>query len=174
MEVHIARDHRPNLCPLCNKAFKRKTEVNKHLKGCVRKMKADSEMKAKEAGDEAERFKAQEVLNMVNAYQEELGIKDEDEEKGEFPCPLGCKTVFTRKESIQKHIKHVHEKYKPKSCDICGKAFRDQFLLRQHLRRRHKIAENDESVQKESSPEMGENVQGVERESAPAPLPEII
>ncbi|KAG0720955.1 Zinc finger protein 497 [Chionoecetes opilio] len=46
-------------------------------------------------------------------------------------CPQ-CHYKTVRREHFLRHIKNVHQNYRPFLCDICGKAFKRQDALKQH------------------------------------------
>ena len=55
-----------------------------------------------------------------------------------FTCgEVGCGKIFQSKESLSKHIRHVHQKIKDKQCKLCGKHLTDITSLRKHIISKH-------------------------------------
>ena len=50
-----------------------------------------------------------------------------------FPCPQ-CQRSFEKKERLRIHILHVHQKYRPHVCKMCGKRFSQSSSLNKHSR----------------------------------------
>lgn len=50
-----------------------------------------------------------------------------------FPCHL-CQRSFEKKDRLRIHILHVHQKYRPHICKICGKRFSQSSSLNKHSR----------------------------------------
>ncbi|XP_066920822.1 PR domain zinc finger protein 14-like [Clytia hemisphaerica] len=50
-----------------------------------------------------------------------------------FPCHL-CQRSFEKKDRLRIHILHVHQKYRPHVCKICGKRFSQSSSLNKHSR----------------------------------------
>lgn len=58
--------------------------------------------------------------------------------KSSYSCDwVGCNRhnghIFTQRQKLLRHI-HIHTKYKPCKCDICGASFAVDSMLKQHLR----------------------------------------
>ncbi|XP_033098125.1 adenosine deaminase-like [Anneissia japonica] len=54
-----------------------------------------------------------------------------DQGDRKFPCHL-CRRSFEKRDRLRIHILHVHEKYRPHKCGVCGKCF-SQVELHVHL-----------------------------------------
>ncbi|XP_058823408.1 zinc finger protein 883-like [Topomyia yanbarensis] len=141
------------LCPVCNKAYKRKVHLERHVEshnqkqletthslsvsltnsvgGCPEDVSSESLMLTKKAecrfcGDT---FASNEVLA---AHTKESHPKDRP-----FSCPI-CKKAFQSISNRNNHL-HLHNQDNPFKCAHCGQTFKSKVYLNRHRKAIHTI-----------------------------------
>lgn len=126
-------------CHSCNKGYKKKCELKKHL------ISHDDTIQAQNQ-DEAELIhKAKQIVNDRISYKCELCkkvmftkrgfLRHMRVHSGKRPCRCElCGKCYRIEQDLARHIRDVHEGLKKYACDICGRAFANKGAKDDHRR----------------------------------------
>ena len=134
LSKHTENVSLPHSCNICNKSFQAKVSLDNHLKykhSDTRKFvctKCDSKFKQRKNLNAHMR-----TVHSTNPSKEDYW---QDIPKETFKCET-CGTIFTRKSSLQQHVKVKHEVQNLFECDHCKNKFRYKKNLEQHILEKH-------------------------------------
>ena len=137
------QEYKSNSCHKCDKSFSREDALKAHIKYVHENPWSQ---KCQYCGD---RFTYPRNLrnhmttkhgNDSNNYEDNSSEDEEtikeDCEVTEHACHL-CKKIFTAKNNLKRHIKHIHENPQRFKCNICSKRFNWSHDLKNHMRITH-------------------------------------
>ena len=123
----------PFKCSICTADFKRKEQMETHVSTVHEGKKLYKCTDCKKEFT-LKRNLYRHSITTKHSYPFSLKIKGTGEAK--FDCEI-CGKKFMKKESIQHHIKAIHEGKKPFKCSICGIAFGYEKTLSRHIQNIH-------------------------------------
>jgi len=115
--IHSTEIHK---CDYCDFTTNRAMKVRVHMKKHLRPAKPCPEC-GKLVKSLAQHFR----LNCSSTAQKER-----------FPCPI-CEKTFSKKDGMQKHVRHVHDNVKNILCNFCDYKTNSSFNLRLHISKMH-------------------------------------
>lgn len=115
--IHSTEIHK---CDFCDFTTNRAMKVRVHMKKHLRPAKPCPEC-GKHVKSLAQHFR----LNCSSTVQKER-----------YPCPI-CEKTFSKKDGMQKHIRHVHDNVKNILCNFCDYKTNSSFNLRLHVSKMH-------------------------------------
>ncbi|XP_046824545.1 zinc finger protein 27-like isoform X1 [Vespa crabro] len=139
IEVVSCNEQLSFTCHLCNKSYKKKSELKKHV------ILHDDIIQAQNR-DEAELIhKAKQIINNRISYKCELCkkviftkrgfLRHMRVHSGKRPCKCElCGKCYRIEQDLARHIRDVHEGLKKYPCDICGRAFANKGAKDDHRR----------------------------------------
>ena len=125
LQCHMVNDknHSSIVCSTCGKEFSRIDRLKTHVEA-------------------SKCSKEQSKIHLVTSNEEKqpwdsCKILFSEESNGErFECPF-CKTLYSTKKSLKRHVLSVHEGVKPHKCTICEARYISPCFLKSHMLSAH-------------------------------------
>jgi len=144
----IQKTKKSNPCPICNKNFDRRSNLNKHIRcvhmnlkpfqcdTCGTKFGQKSSLEKHRAviHEKKKRFSCDICMSAfgqvgdLHVHTRTVHLKQRP-----FACEL-CSLTFGLRSHLNKHVRVVHQKIKPHACSTCGLKFGERHDLRKHER----------------------------------------
>jgi uncharacterized Zn-finger protein len=108
-------------CDICNKGYKDRSNLTKHLRTHTKEKPYVCEVCGKE-------------FSHSQSKKDHMSIHKQEKP---YPCP-SCNLSFGNGSNLRRHISAIHEKEKPHECPHCNQKFSQKANLKNHLLKNHK------------------------------------
>jgi DNA-directed RNA polymerase subunit RPC12/RpoP len=108
-------------CDTCNKGYKDRSNLTKHLRTHTKEKPYICEVCGKE-------------FSHSQSKKDHMSIHKQEKP---YPCP-SCHLSFGNGSNLRRHVSAIHEKEKPHECPHCKQKFSQKANLKNHLSKNHK------------------------------------
>ena len=123
-QEHFLRIHGIVKCDSCSKDFNGVFQLKEHVK----LLHTESHYKC---------FKCLKAISHESKLVRHFSHCDKNLEDRVHKCDL-CRKTFTRNQTLQRHIKNIHENTSKLVCAICNREYKNQHCLNEHNLQEHK------------------------------------
>ena len=127
VEMHMKNCHTGEklTCSACPYTSRRKADIDGHFK------KVHTDLNKETCPVCGETFKG------LKRHLERTMCGTGKKAEATIPCPRGCPKMFTLPDSVEKHVKQVHDQIKNKLCPFCEYKTYSNFNLKLHVTKMH-------------------------------------